>query len=46
MYELKEGVINWLLASDPSIIFQTKRDILELPKNEWKKDQMNISKFG
>jgi hypothetical protein len=43
---MKQNTIKWLLDSDPSIRFQTKRDILGLPKDEWTRDQENISKIG
>lgn len=39
-------VTNWLLNSDPSIVFQTKRDILHLPKSEWIHDQKQILTEG
>ena len=43
---MEQNTIDWLLDSDPSIIFQTKRDILGLGKDEWISDQKNISKIG
>ncbi|MCE7734698.1 MAG: hypothetical protein GPJ54_07470 [Candidatus Heimdallarchaeota archaeon] len=39
-------VTNWLLKSDPSIVFQTKRDILHLSKSEWIHDQKRILTKG
>ncbi len=39
-------VINWLLGSDPCIVFQTKRDVLDLPESDWKHDQTQIQKEG
>lgn len=41
-----QNTINWLLDSDPSIRFQTKRDILGLEKDEWISDQKDISSVG
>lgn len=38
--------VSWLLDSDPTIIFQAKRDLLYLPENEWKSDQERISTSG
>ncbi len=43
---MAQNTIDWLLDNDPSIIFQTKRDLLGLEKNEWIKDQKQISKRG
>lgn len=40
------NVIDWLLQSDPSVAFQTKRDLLNLPENEWQEDQQSIPTFG
>lgn len=42
----KQETIDWLLNSDPVVQFQTKRDILDLPKKEWKPDQEMIPKKG
>ncbi|MFB6088356.1 MAG: hypothetical protein ABEK36_01105 [Candidatus Aenigmatarchaeota archaeon] len=39
-------VIDWLLQADPSVAFQTKRDVLALPASKWKKDQQLISTQG
>ncbi|MHA2031016.1 MAG: hypothetical protein ACW99A_11560 [Candidatus Kariarchaeaceae archaeon] len=39
-------VTNWLLNADPSIVFQTKRDVLELPESKWKHDQKRILTDG
>jgi hypothetical protein len=43
---VNQEVIDWLLSSDPSISFQTKRDLLDLPEKEWKKDQKRITTAG
>ena len=39
-------IINWLLEGDPSIRYQTKRDLLISSSNEIEKEQMKISKEG
>lgn len=43
---MRKEVIDWLLESDPSIRFQTKRDILGLPKKEWIDDRRTIEGTG
>lgn len=43
---MRKDVIDWLLESDPSIRFQTKRDILGLPKKEWIDDRRTIEGTG
>ena len=43
---MDNDVINWLLQSDPCIVFQTKRDILYLPESDWKLDQRQMQKDG
>ncbi|MCY3414009.1 MAG: hypothetical protein INQ03_20365 [Candidatus Heimdallarchaeota archaeon] len=44
--EINQEVIDWLLKQDPSIVFQTKRDLLELSESEWYQDRQNITKYG
>jgi hypothetical protein len=39
-------VISWLLNSDPVVRFQTKRDLLDLPKSEWSIDQKSAKTEG
>lgn len=41
-----ENAVDWLVKSDPTIVFQTKRDILDLPKKEWFEDQKRITDLG
>lgn len=44
--KIGQNVIDWLLNSDPAIVFQTKRDILNLPTQNWMNDQNNIPTQG
>ena len=44
--EVDQKVIDWLVNSDPSVAFQTKRDILDLPLQEWIDDQDKILTEG
>lgn len=39
-------MVDWLLESDPSVKFQTKRDILEMTEEQWKKDQLEMEHSG
>ncbi|MHA2168645.1 MAG: hypothetical protein ACXAB7_01905 [Candidatus Kariarchaeaceae archaeon] len=43
---MDQDIIDWLLSSDPSISFQVKRDLLDLPVNDWIKDQKRIATNG
>ncbi|MHA2090643.1 MAG: hypothetical protein ACW98K_07270, partial [Candidatus Kariarchaeaceae archaeon] len=43
---MDQDIIDWLLSSDPSISFQVKRDLLDLPENDWIKDQKRIATNG
>jgi hypothetical protein len=44
--DVDQNVIDWLVNSDPSIVFQAKRDILGLPKHNWINDQNKILTKG
>ena len=39
-------VIDWLLDSDPSIRWQVKRDLLELPESEWLAERAKVETEG
>ena len=43
---MDQDVIDWLLSSDPSISFQVKRDLLDLPEHDWINDQKRIATSG
>ena len=43
---MRKEVVGWLLDGDPSIRFQTKRDLLGLPEKDWIYDQENITEIG
>ncbi len=42
----RNAVIEWLLLGDPSIRFQTRRDLLNIPCDDLEIEQKNISKKG
>ena len=44
--DVDQKVMDWLINSDPSIAFQTKRDIMGLPKQHWINDQNKILTKG
>ncbi|KAJ3030733.1 UNVERIFIED_CONTAM: hypothetical protein HDU68_007944 [Siphonaria sp. JEL0065] len=41
-----DPVIAWLLASDPSICWQVKRDLLDAPEAEWTQDRKAVEVEG
>lgn len=38
-------VISWLLASDPSIRWQVMRDLLDLPKPQWRVERSKVDEI-
>ena len=43
---MDSAIIDWLLEGDPSIQFQTKRDLLEIPSSELEALQLRIQIEG
>ncbi len=43
---MKENIIKWLLSGDPSIIYQTNRDLISISKDKLSELQNEISKNG
>jgi hypothetical protein len=41
-----DAVIDWLLDSDPSIRWQVKRDLLDVPEAEWTAERANVEAKG
>jgi hypothetical protein len=44
--EQKQVIIDWLLDSDPSIVWQVKKDLLHVKQEIFQLDRKNISKKG
>ena len=38
--------IDWLLAGDPSVVWQTQRDLLGLPADDWKETRSRVGTEG
>jgi hypothetical protein len=43
---ISEPIIEWLLAGDPAIRWQTMRDLLDTPEKEWKAEQQRTVEEG
>ena len=43
---MSKEIINWLLNGDPSICYQTKRDLLDIPQTELNSEQNQIQEKG
>ncbi|KAI9349207.1 hypothetical protein BDR26DRAFT_853230 [Obelidium mucronatum] len=43
---MKDPIIEWLLAADPSIRWQVQRDLLDLPESEWQKERSKVEFEG
>jgi len=43
---LDDSVVNWLLDSDPSIKWQTMRDLLDRPESEWAEERKKVEFEG
>lgn len=41
-----EGVVDWLMAGDPAIRWQTQRDLLRLPAEEYQVERARVSTTG
>ena len=44
--ECRDPVVSWLLAGDPSIRWQTMRDLLGTPQAQWMAEQARVAKHG
>lgn len=43
---VREKTIRWLLEGDPAIRWQTKRDLLDLPKSQYEIDRTQVERNG
>ncbi len=41
-----DPIIDWLMEGDPSIRWQTMRDLMNMPEDEWKKEQRRTQQEG
>ena len=46
MHDVDTKIINWLLSGDPSIVYQTNRDLLNADATELSSLQKNIEENG
>ena len=46
MHTVNDALINWLLAGDPSIVWQTMRDLQGLPESSWLPVRQSVATLG